>query len=282
MRMNCNMLIVYSSPAGTTRHVSRVIDHALKQRGYDPLMIDLGCSNDCSTLNVLLKDSSENHCLWIGSPVYAGHAVPPVMEIISQLPEGSNNYAVPFVTWGAVTSGIALYEMANRLAEKGYDVLGAAKIVAVHSMMLDMENPLGEGHPDGEDDDMIRGLVENVAVKLEGDTCTKILPEGVNYQPKETYESLKKISIQEVKKMFPHRQIDEDACTQCGTCIEVCPAGAVTLDPFPMFGDKCFLCYNCVRLCEHNAIKIDLTAFKSKLKDGAKKMNERPLSQIIV
>lgn len=54
--------------------------------------------------------------------------VPPVEHFISSLPDQSENFAVPFVTWGAVNSGVALHEMGVMLINKGFAILGAAKV----------------------------------------------------------------------------------------------------------------------------------------------------------
>lgn len=275
-------LVVYSSPAGTTRHVSQVISNTLKELGYESVVYDLGNKDERSKLNLQVKDWMNNCCLWIGTPVYAGHAVPPITDFISKLPVSNGSYAIPFVTWGAVTSGIALPEMGKMLNEKGYTVLGAAKVLAVHSMMWDVENPLGEGHPDAEDDAMMKKLVESIDAKLSSSSIQPLRIEDLNYQPQPVQESMQKVNIEIAKQMLPPRQLDEEACTQCGTCEEVCPAGAIKLDPYPQFGSECFLCYNCVRLCEENAIKTDLSQFTSKLREGAEKMGEQPLSQIFV
>ena len=126
-------LIVYSSPAGTTRHVAQVVGTQLEKLGYEPELFDLGRKGDGFQLRSELKGGMNDCCLWIGSPVYAGHALPSIMQFIAELPVGKGNAAVPFVTWGAVTSGVALAEMGMMLSKKGYTVLGGAKVGAVHS-----------------------------------------------------------------------------------------------------------------------------------------------------
>ena len=111
-------LIVYSSPAGTTRHISQVIMKSLQHLDYQPWVNDLGNRNDRSKLNSQIKDLVNGCCLWIGSPVYAGHAVPPITDFISHLPVSKGGYAVPFVTWGGVSSGVALHEMGRCLVRR--------------------------------------------------------------------------------------------------------------------------------------------------------------------
>ena len=156
------------------------------------------------------------------------------------------------------------------------------QILPVHSMMWQFKNPLGEGHPDVEDDAMIKKLVEDVHSKLLSAVKKPIPLEDLNYQSKEVQEAMQKVNIEMAKQMLPPRQLDEEACTRCGVCEEECPAQAIKCDPYPKFGDACFLCYNCVRLCEENAIKTDLSPIEGMLKERAAKNPERPLSQVFV
>lgn len=45
-------------------------------------------------------------------------------------------------------------------------------------------------------------------------------------------------------------------CTRCGTCVEVCPQGAITMSDTVAVVDlkKCIRCFCCDELCEHDAI----------------------------
>jgi len=275
-------LIVYLSPAGTTRHVSQVIETKLNELECDVEVYDLGKKEDFGKLKEKVKEGLKNCCLWVGTPVYAGHAVPQITNFISGLPDGKESFAVPFVTWGAVTSGLALDEMGKMFADKGYTVLGAAKIVAVHSMMWRSKDPLGGGHPDANDDKMIEDLVSKVHAKLRDEPIHSLPLARLNYQPQEAQEWLKTVNIDAAKTMLPPLHLVEEACTKCGVCEQECPAFAISLDPYPTFGDACILCYNCVRLCEENAIKSDLSPIESMLKGKVSEQPESPPSQVFV
>ena len=275
-------LIVYLSPAGTTGHAARVIEKKLKELKHECELFDLGKKEDAAKLPARLRGGISDCCLWIGSPVYAGHPLPQIVRFIAGLPVGTHNCAVPFVTWGAVTSGVALSEMGAMLSEKGYTLLGGAKIAAVHSMMCDCEAPLGAGHPDAGDDQMVEKLVQDVCRKLTAGPVNPLPLAALNYQPREVQEMMQKINMEVAKTMLPPLRLDEAACTRCAVCEEGCPAFAITLDPYPRFGDDCFLCYNCVRLCEEGAIRSDLSPVEGMLKGKAAQNPERPLSQVFL
>ena len=266
--------IIYCSPAGSTKHVSQVIYKMLDTLGHHPVMLDLCNTEDATAVKTQICKSSQDILLFIGSPVYAFHAVPPVMEFVEQLPDTCKGYSVPFVTWGAVTSGIALYEMAKILNEKGYPVIGAVKIVAAHSLMWQFAQPLGQGRPDADDDKKIAELVEKIAAKLKSPPVRTVPLADLNYQPEDIYNAMSKLSIKAARQMLPQRQIIKEKCTKCPVCSEICPVGAITLDPFPLFGDNCIACYNCMRICPEKAVAADFSPMEGWLKQKAKEFNE--------
>jgi len=51
------------------------------------------------------------------------------------------------------------------------------------------------------------------------------------------------------------RTVQKEDCSRCRTCVEVCPSGAVRLDPFPVFSDKCVGCWACFNSCPYSAIR---------------------------
>lgn len=45
-------------------------------------------------------------------------------------------------------------------------------------------------------------------------------------------------------------------CDDCGTCVEVCPCGCITLDGRrPRFGSGCTVCVRCLNVCPRHAIR---------------------------
>ena len=269
-----NAFVIYCSPAGSTRHVAQVIGNALDTLGHHPVILDLSNTGDVTAVKTQISKSSQDTLLFIGSPVYAFHAVPPVMDFIEQLPDNCKGYSVPFVTWGAVTSGIALHEMGALLEKKGLLVIGAAKIVAAHSLMWQFTHPLGEGRPDAGDDQKIEGMVKKVISKLNAQPVRTVPLSELNYQPEDAYNAMSKLTIQAARQMLPQRQVISEACTKCRVCADICPVGAITLNPYPCFGDNCIVCYNCMKLCPEKAIAADFSPMEGWLKQKAKEFNE--------
>jgi ferredoxin/flavodoxin len=276
------VFIVYFSPAGSTRHVAGVIEKQFLALGAEVSSFDLTeCRSDVAkTISQQMEASNGKSCLFIGSPVYVSHAVPIVMECIAGLKENAGAFAVPFVTWGGACSGISLYEMGKELINKSFTLLGAAKILAVHSLMWQLEDPLGEGHPDADDDHMVEKLVNYINQKLQEDNPKGIKLSDLAYQTKENHAEMEKISLQTAKAHMPERTIDTGLCNQCQVCSDGCPADAVALTPYPEFGNGCVFCFNCMKKCPEKAINADLSEIWQRIKDRAAFFSERPGSHI--
>jgi ferredoxin len=60
----------------------------------------------------------------------------------------------------------------------------------------------------------------------------------------------------EVKRMSA--KVDEDTCTACGACVEVCPADAITVeDAAKVDAELCTECGACVEECPLEAISLE-------------------------
>ncbi len=260
--MNSNAakdLIVFISPAGATRKVVNAIADRLTELRRQFEILDLGANNE-QALKLSISDIfKDGGCLWVGSPIYTQHALPQITRFLSSLPQLKGRYAVPFVTYGRVSSGIGLYEMGKALSGKGLKILGAGKILAVHSMMWNCNNPFGQGHPDRDDESMIKNMVKAVHGKILKSISMKALtPEDLDYQSKTDKEKFNQADILTTKKAFPPMTFDVDLCNQCMECKTNCPAQNISFKPDLRYGDMCILCYNCVRYCEAGALKNDI------------------------
>lgn len=272
--------VAFCSPHGSTRHVAEVIAARLAELGATVEMLDLGVAGKSPTERYGRIPAPK--CLWVGSPVYVSHAVPLIQDFIETLQGGNDCYAVPFVTWGGVSSGTALADMAQGLARRSHTLLGGASVIAVHSVMWQSNRPLGTGHPDAEDDKMVRGLVDAVDQKLSSPHVEGIPMEALDYQPAAVKEESKLKSLVLARKHFPDFTCDVQRCTRCGECMEKCPAAAISMDPYPVFGEQCILCLTCVRICPEEAIPMDMTAMHERLRAMAETAGERAVTRIFV
>ena len=274
------VFVVYFSPAGSTRHVARVMEKRFKELGIEPSLFDLAENRELS--RVISEQFRGDSCLIVGSPVYVSHAAPPIMQFIAGLTPVTAASAVPFVTWGGASSGIALFEMARELHKTGFNILGAAKVMAVHCLMWQLEDPLGEGHPDSEDVRMVEELIDEINRKMQSHSSRGIDLSDLAYQKEEIHADMEKISLEVAKAHMPMREVDEELCNQCEICAEVCPTSSVTFVPYPAFGKTCIYCFNCMRNCPEKAINADLSEIWQRIRDRAEFFKERPYTKIFL
>ena len=273
--------IFFCSPAGTTRHTAEVIINALQTKQVETVICEIG--KDEPQLSSILKNLAtirEQVVVFIGSPVYSSHALPPIMALIERLPKKAEVYAVPFATWGGATSGLALEEMGTALTARGYGVIAAAKVLAVHSLMWRLENPVAAGHPDAGDDVLICNLVDAVEKNMKRRQPELLAATQLEYQPREVAEDMRKLNLELAKTILPPRTVDREVCSQCGECAANCPVAALTLTPWPEFAETCICCFNCVRLCPENAIAAYLTPIYDRIHERAGAAREGEPTQI--
>jgi ferredoxin len=267
--------VVYISPAGTTRHAAQVIGGELAALGTSCSIFDLGDAACRSEIAKALAATKQDTCLFIGSPVYASHAVPIIMDFIAGLPTGIACCSVPFVTWGAVTSGLALFEMAHALEAQGYPAAAAVKIVAEHSLLWQSKHPLGHGRPDADDDRMVRDMVKKVVAALDSGAAQYVPAASLNYHSEALQKVMAGLVLSEVRKRLPQISLKRDVCTLCGDCAAVCPVEAVELCDGPVFKDCCIACYNCVRACSENALQADFSSMAAGLEQRVRDFGEQ-------
>ena len=266
--------IVYLSPAGTTCQVAERIAARLAGHGCCAELIDLATLNDPGLRAACRAEWPQQCCLWLGSPVYCDHALPPLEDFVRGLPARCSGFAVPVATWGGVTSGLALPEMAALLDAQGFTPLGAAKILAEHSSTWKAARPVAAGRPAANDLELVDGLVDRVVAKLATARPAPLNASLLDYLSPALREKAEGISLDMVKKRTPDPEADRTLCSRCATCVDVCPMDAVTLAPWPQIGSTCIRCLQCVRHCPEEAFAFDPVSVEQRILDMAAASDE--------
>lgn len=252
--MSGKNLITFMSPAGTTRKVANIICDSLKKSGHYCELFDLGCEPNRQSFIQTLANMQKGDCLWIGSPVYAGAPLWPIMDLLQDLEPNKGVSFVPFVTYGKVNSGFALYELGKQLTEKGFILMGAAKVLALHSMMWLDKEPFGKDRPNSEDEILIQELVARVLERMATSPTVALPLKELDYQPNNHKQRGTKWQPSKFKNLFPLPRVNEESCTECGVCALNCPMQNLegkNRQP----GKNCIFCFNCLRLCPTAALE---------------------------
>ena len=280
--MNIKIFIVFSSPAGSTRCVAETINKCMRQQNVEAVLLDLGAGDDGSEVLDSIQAAGKQACLFIGSPVYRDVAVPPIVSFIDSLPSLDAAMTVPFVTWGQACSGVALWQMGSALKQKGFNVVGAAKVLAVHSMMWRSSTPAGQGHPNKSDIQKIEKMVQTLLHRFESADFTPLSSGTLDYQLPVRAEKMK--NKMDAPWISVPKNVNTEKCSQCGICKDVCPAAAVGLNPYPEFNRNCFDCFNCIRLCPEDAIEpaASMDEIEVYIRERVRTINEQPYTQIFL
>ena len=104
----------------------------------------------------------------------------------------------------------------------------------------------------------------------------------LDYQPQERAAEMKN-KINTAWYIIP-KNLNTEACTQCGVCEEECPVDAVALNPYPEFDQNCIDCFNCIRLCPEDAIasSVSMDEIGDHIRKRVSTIKERPLTQVFL
>ena len=102
-----------------------------------------------------------------------------------------------------------------------------------------------------------RGLIDlDDPYSLDNDP---IVPDhGFQHAPRDAQDRLPPVVRNAARGLLTSRPrlVNEQACTRCGDCAQICGAGAITLSPLPVYDDdKCVRCYACTEICPTAAIQ---------------------------
>lgn len=265
--------ILVFSPSGSTLTVGKMLESALAERGVSVQLIDITRNwkfVGAADMNRVLKEAVKPHdIVCIGGPVYSKHLHYTVQNLMKALPKTLNGWgraAIPFVTWGGISSGVALHEAAELIKAGGRTVVAGMKIEASHSLSLRFPKPINPGMPGKEAVPVIEDLADRIASFQTGNSLDiKNVAGTLNYQG--IKEKIKAHLLFREKTAhrhgFPHVVYDHDLCTQCGTCVKGCPVQRLELtDSGPAVGPgalECIHCAQCFHQCPSDAVSFDLT-----------------------
>ena len=231
---NNTIKLLYFSPTGTTRKVLESIAKGITDSAVEH--IDLTLPENGQKPVPPFKDE----IVLIGVPVYGGR-VP--VEAIKRLQRITANktLAIPVVVYGNREFEDALLELKNLATDLGFYPIAGAAFIGEHSFAT-RDAPIAIGRPDSQDAEIAKGFGAKIKEKI---SALQSLDSSIDLgiPGRFPYQSGPRAMV-----VAPVTKID--LCTLCGTCADVCPTAAISVDErVETTIDLCIRCCACVKSC---------------------------------
>lgn len=294
--------ILVFSPSGNTLKAAKMLETKLIGKGIEVQTVDATRRDiypDRNKAAVFLQNEVKEHdVLLVGGPVYAHHMHYNVLSLIGALPrpgEGWGALAIPFVTYGAISSGVALYEAGRHLKRTGRKVVMGMKAEAFHCMSKLLATKINEGKPGEEIAGLIDEMAERIAALDVGNPqSVKDITSRLNYQKAACILKANIIFREKLwqKRFYPKLDLIPEECSGCGECAKACPVQRLAVGAngriAEINGAQCIHCGECIAACRNGVIgfKADLEKWNEMFREaseghGPMPSNEKPRSAVI-
>ncbi len=264
---------IYFSPTKTSRKIA----HAVSRDFPDMSKRDINLTVNAPEEQVI----KGNEIAIIAVPVYGGHIAPTAIKRLQYL-SGENTPAIIIAVYGNRSYGNTLTELNSWCGQHGFIPVAAAAFIGEHSYSNDLY-PIADGRPDEKDKNSAAQMGQKILLLLR--TCTSIQDiRPINTDklksPVNDFAMLRFFVSVMITLKIKHTPIspapstDLEKCTECGTCAQICPTGAID-NQKPSFSDPelCIKCCACVKSCPQTA-RSYLTPFAPILCRTMKKRKE--------
>lgn len=185
-------------------------------------------------------------------PVYAGRVAPLARQRLEAI-RGNNTPAVIVVVYGNRAFEDALIELRNICTASGFVPFAGAACIGEHSYSRP-DKPIAEGRPDAKDLQLVRQFSSKIKEFILSYETSKwkplVVPGNKEYRPG-------------VSSVPFTPEVAEERCILCGECVEVCPAGVITIrNNNLVFDGQCTLCCGCIKKCPVQALCLNAPRVK--------------------
>ena len=183
-------------------------------------------------------------------PVVMQSTFPFIWDFFRKLPK-TNSTEIFMVDTLHAFSGAIVGPLKKVLIKKGYKPIGAKEIIMPNNFKNKIEQE--------EDKKKInKGLKE--AEKYAYSLINKNAEwKNVPILPHVFYFLVSRKWFWKIFKKYGSKfKVDNEKCTKCKICIEICPLDNIVMADFPGHKNKCEMCMRCVMFCPSEAIKVPL------------------------
>ncbi|MCJ7773514.1 MAG: EFR1 family ferrodoxin [Desulfobacterales bacterium] len=247
--------LVYFSPTGTTKKVLEGIAKGIGVENIEHVSMTLP---DATTKPL---ENFTDELVMIGAPVYAGRLPDDAIKRFKRI-RAKNTPAVIVVVYGNREYEDALLELTNLSKDLGFIPISAGAFIGEHSYST-QDVPIANDRPDTKDIEKATEFGAAIMRKMRDiQTLDDVSPLNVpgNFPYKDATSSLPESP-----------ETLENICTTCGTCADLCPKAAITVnDKVETNQNICIKCCACVKGCPESARVMNAP----RIKGVAKWLNE--------
>jgi ferredoxin len=195
-------------------------------------------------------ENKQEDLVIIGVPVYEGRVAKTAITRLQQL-KADKTPAVVVVLYGNRDFEDALLELGDLAGDLGFIPIAGGAFIGEHSFAT-KTRPMANGRPDEQDLAKAREFGAGILAKLEKlgswDDVVRIdLPGNTPY----IFRDRSPLADRAATTMA-------ETCTLCGTCAELCPVGAITIEDTVLTDNlACTLCCACVKGCPTDSRVVD-------------------------
>jgi ferredoxin len=252
--------LVYFSPTRTTRNTLAAIAEGIGADRVEhcDLTLPHAASPDIR--------GSAKELVIVGTPVYGGRVPLLAIQRLERL-KGEGAPAVVVVVYGNRAYEDALLELTDLVADAGCVPVAGGAFVGEHSLSSSA-TPIACGRPDAED--LARAQEFGQAIREKMGSITKLadlpafrVPGNTPYLERGEAPRVSPVTV-------------KDRCISCGTCVPLCPTGAITIEDVAVSAaGLCIRCCACVKGCPQGARAIEAPLLKERAEKLSKGCRDR-------
>jgi len=256
------------SPTNSTQKIVYII---AEEWGI-PKQININLNSLEERHNFKLKIQPDEAVI-LGIPVYEERIPDLLYPVLTNL-KGNGQQIVLVATYGNISGGIALKQLARIMRYQDFKIIAAATFIGEHSFSY-KDFKIAAGRPDNEDLEIAKSFGRQIKDKIES---IENLDNIAELNIKGELTSVGKLLPRHSELTFAHAPIiDFNLCKKCKKCLEICPVNAIDPENLRSRDKLCIRCFACVKLCPNNARKVVYkkpVLIKTVLKKLGKKRKE--------